>query len=184
MQSLVVEGDDARIGSSSSNSAPVPKPSDAASIEMHTLVVESDGARIGSSGNSTAAGLTVDQVMPCVVVDGKPSESDAAKTETRFEVVASPQAKEGQSMLDKIQDALPLEKIVMVIVIIGIIFFASFQINECIIAHENPSTQSKPQNVPRNYSALMLCPFSVDLSQGDGICPRWSSPTLFLNFMA
>jgi hypothetical protein len=65
----------------------------------------------------------------------------------------------------KTVDAPPmstLDKIVMAVVVVGIILFASFQISQCVVAYNNPATQSSVDNVTRTFPGIMLCPFSYD----------------------
>jgi len=67
-----------------------------------------------------------------------------------------------------------LDKIVMAVVIVGIIVFASFQISQCVASYANPATQTSVANVNRTYPGIMLCPFSYDVYGQVGICPTWS----------
>lgn len=67
------------------------------------------------------------------------------------------------------------DKIVIAVVVLGILAFAVFQIRECILAHDNPSTKSAVEPVPRTYPGLMICPYSVDFNKQNGVCPRWSA---------
>jgi len=74
-----------------------------------------------------------------------------------------------------------LDKIVLVIVVVGIIVFAAFQISQCVAAYANPSTKSEFVNVSRAFPGIMLCPFSVAQSLTPGFCPLWS-PEAVLSF--
>jgi hypothetical protein len=84
-----------------------------------------------------------------------------------------------------VEAKLTLEKIVLAIVVVGIIVFASFQISECVSAHENPSSQTRVENVNRTFPGLMFCPFGrnslYDPGLRDSICPKWA-PDASLSF--
>jgi hypothetical protein len=73
-----------------------------------------------------------------------------------------------------------LNTIVMAIVVVGIILFASFQITECVSAHENPGSRSKVVDVNRTFPGLMFCPFGRNAA-GSNQCPIWS-PDAYLSF--
>ncbi len=68
-----------------------------------------------------------------------------------------------------------LDKIVAVMVVVGIIVFSSFQIAQCVAAYANLATQTTVQNVTRSFPSVMLCPFSYDQINRVGICPKWST---------
>jgi hypothetical protein len=72
-----------------------------------------------------------------------------------------------------------LDKIVLAIVAVGIIVFASFQISECVRAHEKPSSQTRVDNVARTFPGILICPFGNGPFQS--ICPNWS-PDAALSF--
>jgi hypothetical protein len=76
-----------------------------------------------------------------------------------------------------------LDNIVMAAVVVGIIVFASFQINQCVAAYANPATQTSVDDVPRTFPGIMLCPFSSNVykSYSASICPKWS-PQASLSF--
>jgi hypothetical protein len=65
-----------------------------------------------------------------------------------------------------------LDKIVLVIVVVGIIVFAGFQISQCVAAYKTPGTQTIVSNVTRTFPGIMLCPFSY--SQINRACPKWA----------
>ena len=86
-----------------------------------------------------------------------------------------------QHPLPKSVDApfmLTLDKVVVAVVIVGIIVFASFQISQCVGAYANPATQTTVDNVTRTFPGIMLCPFSAPYSS---FCPQWS-PQASLSF--
>ena len=75
-----------------------------------------------------------------------------------------------------------LEKIVLVVVVVAIIVFASFQINQCVNAYANPATQTSVKNVTRTFPGLMICPFSYGQpAEFIELAPKWS-PEAFLAF--
>jgi hypothetical protein len=86
---------------------------------------------------------------------------------------------------------LTLDKVVIALIVSGMVIFASFQIKECVEAHENPSTHSLSVSKPRSFPGLMICPFGqhsieyddvyeLDISDSDSVffCPKWSNDAL------
>jgi hypothetical protein len=67
-----------------------------------------------------------------------------------------------------------LDKIVMAMVVVGIILFASFQISQCVASYNNPATKTSVETVARTFPGIMLCPFSYDVYNRVYICPEWS----------
>lgn len=81
-----------------------------------------------------------------------------------------------------------LQWFVLGIVVSGIIVFCIFQISECVSAHENPSSQTRVENVNRTFPGLMFCPFGRNSysdpvlgSAAESICPNWA-PDASLSF--
>jgi hypothetical protein len=68
-----------------------------------------------------------------------------------------------------------LDWIVMATVVVGIIVFASFQIQQCVVAYEKPASKSGIGNVSRTFPGVMFCPFSQGFDKTFGVCPRWAA---------
>jgi hypothetical protein len=90
-----------------------------------------------------------------------------------------------------------LDKIILVIVVIGIIAFAVFQIQQCVVAYTEPIPSSSLETVKRTFPGVMICPYSSKENGGDADpiacsseqlnsdsfdnCPLWA-PTASLSF--
>ena len=90
-----------------------------------------------------------------------------------------------------------LDKMILVIVVVGIIAFAVFQIQQCVVAYTEPIPSSSLETVKRTFPGVMICPYSSRDSGGEGdpigcssntqiidsfdTCPLWA-PTASLSF--
>ncbi len=102
---------------------------------------------------------------------GKPPHVDPRTPRDVELIVRHPEISE------KVSPTTNVDRLVMAVVVAGIVAFATFQISESVAAHENPSTKSTSELLPRTFPGLMICPYSFH-QEYSSQCPRWSSDAL------
>jgi hypothetical protein len=86
--------------------------------------------------------------------------------------------------------AMSLDQFVIALIVSGMILFVSFQIRDCVLAHQNPNTQTSTISRPRSFPGIMICPFGrrfldTNFKYDNFIntddfffCPKWSDDAL------
>jgi hypothetical protein len=105
-----------------------------------------------ASSQQTTAGLSGLNVEMRALPKEPLQSVDAVKMELQVD---------GQSLLAQTEaQKYRLEKIVLVLVVVGILAFAIFQIIQCVGAYAQPISTSNLENRTRVLPGLMICPFA------------------------
>ena len=79
-----------------------------------------------------------------------------------------------------------LDKFVLVLVVVGIIVFAIFQIIQCVGAYTRPISATNLENVNRVLPGLMICPYGDSGYTADTSfqCKRDQGPYILADYVA